>query len=67
MVTRLEEYGVMAVNFWRMHHPLGPKHPSHEVIKLRRNVLALPCHQDLTPEAVDRIADCVCTVMREAR
>ncbi len=56
VVDRLLARGVEAVNFWFRPHPAGPPEPYPEVDALRRTVLELPCHQDLTPEAIDRVA-----------
>lgn len=48
--------GVEAVNLWFPNHPRGPQEPYPEVDELRRTVLELPCHQDLTPPAIERVA-----------
>ncbi len=66
VVEQLAARGVEAVNFWFPEHPSGPKEVFMDVVKLRRTVLELPCHQDLTLQAIDRVADYVCEVLREA-
>jgi len=47
--------GVDAVNVWSRNHPGGPVEPYAEVDELRRTVLELPCHQDLTPQVIERV------------
>ena len=61
VVEKFLAYGVEAVNFWFPRHPAGPREPYPEVDELRRTVLELPCHQDLTPEAIE----CVASVARD--
>ena len=56
LVERFLDSGVEAVNCWFPDHPAGPREPFPEVDELRRTVLELPCHQDLTPEAMERVA-----------
>jgi len=63
VVRQLRAMGVEAVNFWSKHHPAEPKAHVPEVVKLRRTVVALPCHQDLSSDAMDEIADHVRTAM----
>jgi len=65
VVEQLVKRGVEAVNFWFPDHPAGPKEVFTDVAKLRHTVLELPCHQDLTPQEIDRVADHVCDVLRE--
>lgn len=55
-LAALRERGVEAVNFWRLGHPAAPREGFPEVEELRRHVLELPCHQDLHPEQVERVA-----------
>jgi len=61
VVEKFLACGVEAVNFWFPRHPAGPREPYPEVDELRRTVLELPCHQDLTPEAIE----CVASVARD--
>lgn len=56
VVEKFLASGVEAVNYWFLDHAAGPKEPHPEVDELRRTVLELPCHQDLTPEAIERVA-----------
>lgn len=56
---RLREQGVEAVLFW-LGGELGPRPGEFpEVDELRRTVLELPCHQDMTEEQIDRLAKIV--------
>lgn len=65
VVPRLVARGVEAVEFWR-HEPPGVSPGAFpEVDDLRRTIVELPCHQDLTPQGIDRIADRVGEVLRE--
>jgi perosamine synthetase len=64
---RLFERGIETVSFWSQHHPRLPPGIFPEVDQLRRTVLEIPCHQDLTPEVIDWIADEVCELRRELR
>lgn len=54
---RLLANGVEAVNFWSRIPDFIPESEFPEVISLRRSVLELPCHQDLTEKQVDLIAE----------
>jgi perosamine synthetase len=62
-------HGVEAVNFWFPRHPAGPREEYLEVDELRRTVLELPCHQDLTPQTIERVASVAREVLgkQEAR
>jgi dTDP-4-amino-4,6-dideoxygalactose transaminase len=48
--------GIQAVDFWRSGHPSVPRGRFPEVEALRRRVVELPCHQDLGPEELERVA-----------
>ncbi|MFY0568393.1 aminotransferase class V-fold PLP-dependent enzyme [Archangium lansingense] len=54
--------GIQAVDFWRVGHPSVPRGQFPEVEALRQRVVELPCHQDLGPEELERVA----RVAREA-
>jgi perosamine synthetase len=64
---RLLQRRVEAVNFWSQSSVSTPEGAFPEVDELRRTILELPCHQDLTPEAVDWIADEVCALWKELK
>lgn len=59
LLEALEERGVQAVNFWSVSLPLLPVGTYPEVDFMRTSTVELPCHQDLSPDDVDRIADIV--------
>ncbi len=52
----LFERGIETVNFWSQTHAQVPRGEFPEVDQLRETVVELPCHQDLTPEAIERLA-----------
>lgn len=57
--SRLRAKGIQSVLFW-LGGELGPRVGEFpEVDVLRRTVLELPCHQSLTPQAIERVADTV--------
>ena len=57
--ARLLARGIETVDFWREGHPACPREEFPEVAALRRGVLELPLHQDLTPEDMDYLAAAV--------
>lgn len=59
--------GIEAVDFWRRGHPRLPWGLYPESDHLRRSIVEIPCHQDLEPPSVDRIADAVLEAVEEAR
>jgi perosamine synthetase len=59
VLDQLLANGVEAVNFWLQGHPATPCGTFREADRLRLSILELPCHQDLSPETMDRIADIV--------
>ena len=59
VAARLAERHVETVDFWREAHPLCPAGEFPEAEELRRRVLELPVHQDLTPEDVAGVARAV--------
>jgi dTDP-4-amino-4,6-dideoxygalactose transaminase len=62
---RLRAQGVQAVLFW-LGGELGPRPGEFpEVDTLRRTVLELPCHQDMTPEKIERVARSVHEAARQ--
>ncbi|HZZ86514.1 MAG TPA: DegT/DnrJ/EryC1/StrS family aminotransferase [Anaeromyxobacteraceae bacterium] len=56
---RLAARGVETVDFWRSGHPACPLERFPEVAMLRRRVLELPLHQDLSPADVSYLCDAV--------
>jgi perosamine synthetase len=49
--------GLETVNFWWFHAPGVDAGGFSDADDMRRTVLELPCHQDLTPDVTDWIAD----------
>jgi dTDP-4-amino-4,6-dideoxygalactose transaminase len=64
VVAQLQARGIGAVDFWNPHHPALGKEVSPEVDQLRREVLQLPCHQDLGPEVMEWMSDQLHQVLR---
>lgn len=65
MLAALRARGIDAVDFWRRGHPRVPWGMFPDSDHLRRTILEIPCHQDLEPPTVDRIADAVIEAMEE--
>jgi hypothetical protein len=59
VAARLARRRVETVDFWRDAHPLCPPGEFPEAEALRRRVLELPVHQDLSPEDVAALAAAV--------
>ncbi len=57
--ARLLTRGIETVDFWSEGHPACPREAFPEVEALRRGVLELPLHQDLTPEDMAYLASAV--------
>jgi perosamine synthetase len=59
VLQRLWAAGIHAVDFWRDHHPAC--HPSEfpEVMRVRNSIVEIPCHQDLDPQTLTRMAKVV--------
>lgn len=67
LLARLHAAGIEAIDFWRVGHPAVPPGVFPEVDQLRQSIVEIPCHQDLDPAAVDRIAATVAEAMEEVR
>jgi dTDP-4-amino-4,6-dideoxygalactose transaminase len=59
VAARLARRRIETVDFWRTAHPLCPPGVFPEAEALRRRVLELPVHQDLSPEDVVNVAQAV--------
>ncbi len=57
VLASLRESGVDAVDFWHRFHPACPASEFPEVADLRQRVVELPCHQDLSPELMQQVAE----------
>ena len=55
--------GIEAVDFWRDHHPACDPKEFPDTMALRRGIVEIPCHQDLDPQAMRRVADVVREVL----
>jgi perosamine synthetase len=63
--ARLRSHGIQAVLFW-MATDSGPARGEFpEVDTLRATVLELPCHQDMTAERIERVAEVVRACVRD--
>ena len=67
VLARLHANGIEAIDFWRVGHPVVPPGTFPEVDQLRQSIVEIPCHQDLSPAVVDRIAVAVAEAMEEVR
>ncbi len=63
--ARLRARGIEIGEFWPDWPAAVPRHEFPHVDRLRRAALWLPCHQDLTFQAIDRLADAVVDVLSE--
>jgi len=59
VLKELRARGVEGIDFWRHFHPTCDAAKFPEVAQLRRTVLEIPCHQDLSPETMARLAQAV--------
>jgi len=62
-VERLVARGIEAVDFWRDFHPACPPAEFPEVALLRRSMMEIPCHQDLSLRTLARVATSVREVL----
>jgi dTDP-4-amino-4,6-dideoxygalactose transaminase len=67
VMARLHARGIDAIDFWRRFHPACDASSFPEVAQLRRSIVEIPCHQDLTPELMAAVADAVREAMRADR
>ena len=51
----LRARGIAAVDFWRFGHPSVEPERFPEVEALRRQIVEIPCHQDLNPDQLARL------------
>jgi dTDP-4-amino-4,6-dideoxygalactose transaminase len=55
----LETRGIETVDFWRFFHPACDPADFPDAVWLRRHILEIPCHQDLSRETMEYVAKCV--------
>lgn len=67
VMQQLVARGIEAVDFWREGHPACDLRAHPDVAWLRRSVLEVPCHQDLTLETLDEMTDAIREVVVAAR
>lgn len=63
-IAQLLRYGVRAIEIWPVAHPLLDRSRFAELDPLRRELLALPVHQDLEPWHVELVADAASRILR---
>ena len=59
VLARLHARGIEAIDFWKFFHPACDASAFPEVAQLRRSIVEIPCHQDLTPEVMAEVASAV--------
>ena len=67
VMARLHAKGIDAIDFWRRFHPACDTSAFPEVAQLRRSIVEIPCHQDLTPEVMAEVADVVRDALKADR
>ena len=65
VLTRLRDQGIDAIDFWKRFHPACDPTVFPEVLKLRRSVVEIPCHQDLSPEVMANVACAVREALKD--
>lgn len=64
LAASLQRRGVKAILLWKNPHPSLKESEFHIAQSLRRSLVALPIHQELTPTDLQRMANCVHAVLR---
>ncbi len=59
VLARLHAKGIEAIDFWKHFHPACDASAFPEVAQLRRSIVEIPCHQDLSPEVMAEVAAAV--------
>ncbi len=59
VMGKLHAQGIDAIDFWRYFHPACDAAAFPEVAQLRRSIVEIPCHQDLSPEVMADVASAV--------
>lgn len=63
VLLRLSARGIEGRNFWELHHPMAPAGMFPETDELRRTMMELPIHQDLTTADIRKIAGAVRSIL----
>lgn len=61
-LLQLDQYGVVAANFWSVPHPSLPSARFPRAAALRKNVISLPVHQELEIPELERVVRAVLAV-----
>lgn len=56
VLQRLQSGGIGAIDFWRDAHPACESRSFPESTELRKSIVEIPCHQDISTEALSRMA-----------
>lgn len=67
VLEKLTAAGISVVDFWRDYHPACDPKEFPEVMRLRNSIVEIPCHQDLDPDVMSRVAQVVRDVLIETR
>lgn len=66
IMAQLKAQGIHTVDFWRYFHPACDPREFPEVADLRRRVLEIPCHQDLSYDVMAKMAEAIRAAMPRA-
>jgi perosamine synthetase len=67
MLQGLWAAGIEAVDFWRDHHPACDASAFPETMQLRESIVEIPCHQDIDPETLQRMAAVVVALLQQVK
>ncbi|WP_225411448.1 DegT/DnrJ/EryC1/StrS family aminotransferase [Stigmatella hybrida] len=67
VLERLRARGIDVIDFWKRFHPACDAAEFPEVAQLRRSIVEIPCHQDLSPEVMAQVASAVREVLMRDR
>ncbi|MDC0707374.1 DegT/DnrJ/EryC1/StrS family aminotransferase [Stigmatella sp. ncwal1] len=67
VLERLRARGIDVIDFWKRFHPACDAAEFPEVAQLRRSIVEIPCHQDLTSEVMAEVAGAVREVLTSDR
>lgn len=67
VMARLHARGIDAIDFWKRFHPACDPAAFPEVAQLRRSIVEIPCHQDLSPEVMADVAGAVREALKSDR
>ncbi|MEW6731382.1 MAG: DegT/DnrJ/EryC1/StrS family aminotransferase [Acidobacteriota bacterium] len=67
VLIELARRGIEAIDFWRYFHPNCDATQFPDVARLRKTIVEIPCHQDLSPAMMKRMAAIVQAVLMKLR